>query len=87
MAMRDDFLRGFGDIGQQRRHELIAPFADLATDFVLLDPMAIIAEGFFPGLDVEIVGIHQRSVNIEEHSFQGHDLAYGEGSSLKNARK
>jgi len=50
----------------ERRDQLIAAFADLRPNIVLVEVVTMIPEGFLPGHNMKIVGIHQRAVDVEE---------------------
>src|SRR3954447_19384763 len=62
-------------IGRQEGwHELIAAFAHLAADVLRIDLHAEAPEGFDPGGGMQIVGVDQRTVDIENDRYRAHGL-------------
>ena len=62
---------GLGRVGastQQLWDKLVAAHSDQAVDGVHGGPLAYIAEGSRPGQGVEIVGVDERPVYVEEDS-------------------
>src|SRR5207248_11352640 len=51
---------------EEDRHQLVAALADLRPHFLERHPPAEVREGFLPGASVQIDGIDQRSVYVED---------------------
>ena len=56
---------------QEHGHQLIAALADLATNILELEVVPKVVEGVLPGSGMQIDGIDQRAVDVEDHRF-GH---------------
>jgi hypothetical protein len=56
----------------QRRYQLIGAFADLNANFRMANLVPVVPKGFVPGLDVELIGIDEGPIDVEEYRLQWH---------------
>ena len=66
-------------LGQEDGHELVAPLADLVPDLLERDLMTVFREDLLPGPGMEVVGIDERPVHVENHGLD-HRVACSLGS-------
>src|SRR5207302_9165257 len=59
---------------EQIGNEQIAPFPDLMPDDVPLEVLPEMFERLDPTSGVDVVGIDERSVNVEDHRFEFHAM-------------
>ena len=57
---------------QEHGHQLIAAFADLATNILEIEVVPIVVKGVLPGSGMQIDGINQRAVHVKDYRF-GHN--------------
>src|SRR5207253_11075010 len=53
--------------------EEVAPLADLRAHDVPRDALAEVREGLDPAVGVEVVGVNEGAVDVEDHSAEGHE--------------
>ena len=60
-------LLGSG-ISEQGGHQLVGAHAHGTVDLPRRDPVAVVCKGALPRDDVEVVGVHQRAVDVQHNA-------------------
>jgi hypothetical protein len=57
-------------LGTEDGNELVAALADLLVDLVVAEADTVVRESFPPRFDMQVVGVDERAVDIEDDCLQ-----------------